>query len=691
MKLPAFTPRSLWTPPNLAALPSWADAKRVAVDIETRDPDLKTLGPGVRRGGYITGVSFAIEDGPAHYLPVAHEGGGNVDKATAFRYLADQGRAFKGDLVTANGQYDLDYLAEAGVRYTPRFFRDVQIAEPICDELQFTYGLDAILTRRGFPGKDEAMLRGAAGALGLDPKLHMWRLHSKYVGAYAESDAAKLLPLLRVQERQIDDENLWQVYDLECRLMPALLKMRRRGVRVDFDQLDRIEQWSIEEEEKALAELKRLTGIGLTREDTTRTAALVPLVKYMGVPIPRTAPTKNHPTGQDSLTKEFLDSLHGEIGGLINRARRFNKLRGTFVEGRRLHAINGRVHPTFNQLRSEKPGQDDDGGARYGRLSCSDPNLQQEPARDEEIGPQWRKVYVPEPGCEWACLDFSQQEPRWAVHFAEALKMPGASAAGDRYRSDPKADNHDMMTILIHGQAAWDSWDKPTRKLHRGRAKNIFLGLCYGMGGAKLCRDLGLEVEVKKVLVHAQSGRSYKYNQTGYICPETGRVEVIIPTAGPEGQALLDQFDKALPWIRGTAEKAQDFASLNGYVRTVLGRKCRFPPLDPRDPSIKPWMKRRQSKFYDWCHKAFNRAIQGSSGDQTKKAVVDADAAGLITEDLSRDSINLQVHDELDGSFSSRDNIRLLAQIMREAVSCKVPHRVDAEVGPNWADLKELE
>jgi len=658
MRLPAFTPRSLWTPPSVSSLPSWAEARRIAVDIETRDPQLKTLGPGVRRDGYITGVSFAIEDGPSHYLPVAHEGGGNLDPTHVFSYLSAQGRAFKGDIVTANGQYDLDYLAEKGVRFTPRFFRDVQIAEPLCDELQYTYGLDAILTRRGLAGKDEGLLRDAASALGIDPKADMWRLHSKYVGRYAEGDAAKLLPLLRLQERQIEAEGLWGVYDLECRLMPALLKMRRRGVKIDFDQLDRIERWSIEEEDKALAELKRQTGIGLTREDTTRTAALVPLVKYMGVPIPRTAPTKNHPTGQDSLTKEFLDSLHGEIGGLINRARRFNKLRGTFVEGRRLHAINGRIHCTFNQLRSEKPGHDDDGGARYGRLSCSDPNLQQEPARDEEIGPQWRKVYVPEDGCEWACLDFSQQEPRWAVHFAEALKEPGARDAGNIYRSDPKADNHDMMTKLIHGEPAWDSWDKATRKLHRGRAKNVFLGLCYGMGEAKLCHDLGLPT----------------------IWVPDRRRGCDVERAGPEGRAILDQFDRKLPWIRNTAKRTSKFAMKAGYIRTILGRKCRF----PKNPE-------GSERKYDWTHKAFNRAIQGSSGDQTKKAVVDADEAGLIQEDLSRDSISLQVHDELDGSFSSREPIKLLARIMRETVPCTVPHRVDAEVGPNWADLKEME
>jgi len=660
MILPAFTPRSTWTPPTVSTLPCWADAQRVAVDIETRDPSLKDLGPGVRRGAYITGVSFAIEDGPAHYLPVAHEAGGNLDPTHVFAYLRDQGRAFKGDLVTANGQYDLDFLAEEDVRFNPRFFRDVQIAEPLLDELQFTYGLDAIASRRGFPGKDDVLLQGVAAALGIHPKADMWRLHSRFVGAYAEQDARLPLQLIRSQERQIDSEDLWGIYNLECRLMPVLLKMRRRGVRLDFDQLDRIEAWSILEEAKALAELKRLTGIGLTSADTTRTAALVPLVRYMGVAIPRTSPTKGHPTGQDSLTKAFLDSLHGEIGGLINRARRFNKLRGSFVASRREHAVKGRIHPTFNQLRAQKPGQDDDGGARYGRLSCSDPNLQQEPARDEEIGPVWRRSYLPEPGAEWICEDFSQQEPRWAVHFAEALKEPGASDAGDIYRTDPKADNHDMMTKLIHGQAAWDNWDKPTRKLHRNRAKNIFLGLCYSMGGAKLCHDLGLPT---KSIPHWKSGQ-------------------MIEVAGTEGQQILDEFDRKLPWIRNTSKRVTKFAERNGYIKTILGRKCRFPLRQSPGP---------KGERYDWTHKAFNRAIQGSSGDQTKKALVDADEAGLVHEDLAHDSISLQVHDELDGSFSRREPAKILAEIMKNAVRCKVPHRVDIEVGPNWADLKEME
>lgn len=640
MILPTFTPRSTWTAPSLSSLPRWEGCPRVAVDIETCDPTLKQLGPGVRRGGYIVGVSFAIEDGPSHYLPMRHAGGGNLPVEGVLGYLNAQAKVFRGDLVGANIPYDLDFLAEAGIKFNPRFFRDVQIAEPLLDELQFSYSLDNIAARRKFPGKAEDHLRAAAAALGIDPKADLWRLPAAHVGAYAEQDARLPLQILRQQERQLEEEGLWEVYDLESRLLPVLLKMKRRGVAVDFNELARIEAWSHAEELAALKELHRLTGIHLTQEDTTRTAALIPVVKYMGVEIPKTD------AGNDSLTKGFLDTLAGPIGGLINRARRFNKLRGSFVDSRRAHAVNGRIHPTFHQLRSEKPGQDDDGGARYGRLSCSDPNLQQEPANDEEIGPRWRRVYPADEGGEWACLDYSQQEPRWAVHCAEALKEPGAKEAGDRYRQDPTTDNHDMMTILIHGQAAWDGWDKATRKHFRNHAKRIFLGLCYGMGGAKLARDLGLPT----------------------IWVPSRRLGKMVEVAGEEAQKILDMFDAKVPFIRRTAKRAEKFARSHGFIRTVLGRKCRFP--------------RNSNGEVEWSHKAFNRFVQGSSGDQTKQAMVDADTAGI--------RLQLQVHDELDLTIWDRTTAQTLAGIMRSAVQCSVPHNVDLEIGPNWGEIKKV-
>ena len=170
LQLSLFAPESPWRPPALSILPSWKGAKRVAVDTETRDPDLRELGPGVRRpnDSYICGYSFAIDGGPAFYLPVAHLGGDNVeDPEGAWRYLEDQAKDFDGEIVGQNLSYDLDFLAEprqpskmapakpAIVFRGAKAFRDTMVADALCNELQNSYSLDAIAARRGLPGKQE--------------------------------------------------------------------------------------------------------------------------------------------------------------------------------------------------------------------------------------------------------------------------------------------------------------------------------------------------------------------------------------------------------------------------------------------------------------------------------------------------------------------------------------------------------
>jgi len=192
-------------------------------------------------------MSFAIEDGPAFYLPIRHASGENLPVENTLGYLREQASKFKGDIVGANLQYDLDFLAQEGVTFNPRFFRDVQIAEPLLDELQNSYSLNAIAERHGIPGKDQILLEQAAQAYGVNPKSGMWQLPPEYVGPYAEQDARLPLQLLSRQERRIDEEGLWGIYDLESRLLPVLVKMRRRGVRIDFDKLEYVENWSLQE------------------------------------------------------------------------------------------------------------------------------------------------------------------------------------------------------------------------------------------------------------------------------------------------------------------------------------------------------------------------------------------------------------------------------------------------------------
>jgi len=639
-----FAPESDWTPPNLDDLPSWAGAKRVGLDIETRDPYLKELGPSVRRGGYITGVSFAIEDGDSFYLPMRHEAGGNLDPERVIQYLQDQAEVFDGDIVGANLSYDTDYLAEERVVFrNARFFRDIQIADPLINELYHSYSLDAISKRYGFPGKNEDLLREAANAYGIDPKSEMWRLHSKYVGPYATEDAVLPLEILRKQERRIDDADLWQIYNLESRVLPVLVKMRRRGVGIDMDGLERAKMWTLDEEARLLDEVHKRTGFQVGVGNVWSAEAMAEPLRRQGIALG--ADKNGHP-----LVNEAVMKSAGEVGELLLRARKINKARTTFIASIERYQVDGRIHATFNQLKRPKDdGSDDTQGAAYGRLSCVDPNLQQQPSpgRDPEIGGLIRGLYLPEEGGYWASNDYSQQEPRWLTHFAEICKLPRAKEAAERYRNDPSTDNHQMMADLC--------------EIPRKPAKTIYLGLCYGMGGKKLAVQLDLPT---RWLVSTKRSRFYFDDKAEAVERVRATGGKIWEVAGEEAQALLDKFDQRAPYVRGLAKIAKKQATKNGFVVTVLGRRCHFPQDDFGN--------------YDWVHKALNRLIQGSSGDQMKQAMVDADEAGF--------RLQLQVHDELCQTVENKEEALALGECMRDAVPCNVPHKVDVEMGANWGE-----
>ena len=638
MILPAFRPTSDWVAPSLASIPMFKDAKRIGYDLETKDPHLKTLGPGVRTDGEIIGYSIAIEDGPDFYLPVGHAGGGNLDREQVERYMKDNAAEFKGDVVGANLQYDIDYSAEAGIWFPDATLRDVQVAEPILDELQMRYSLDEIAKRRGLVGKDETLLKEFASYYGIDAKADMWKLPASAVGPYAQQDGRLPLKLLRKQEREIDRLGLWDIYNMECKLQKVLVKMRRRGVRIDLDKLGEVETVALSKEVKALAEITRLTGVNLTTADTTKASVWIPIIKdQLGLKVGRTKPTEKFPTGQDSLTNDILTEITRSTGHpvakLIMEAKKWNKVTGTFCASIRRHMVNGRIHCTFNQMIGEDESGGE-GGARFGRLSCKQPNLQQQPSRDPEIGPLWRSIYLPDPGFEWFSLDYSTQEPRWATHYAELQGLPGAQEAAQQYRDDPTTDFHQFVADLCG--------------IGRKPAKEIGLGTMYGMGGAKMADRLGLPTMMKE----------RKDFKTGKTIKWLG--------AGPEAQALMDKYNSSLPFLKGLSKLCEKSASEKGYIRTAGGRHCHFP-------------KKFDGKTYDWLFKALNRLIQGSSGDQMKMAMVLLDEAGI--------PIQLQVHDEVDGSMT-REQAEQGAEIMTTALPCNVTHRIDIESGPSWGQIK---
>jgi DNA polymerase I-like protein with 3'-5' exonuclease and polymerase domains len=685
-----FPPVSNWKPPSMSDLPRWGAAECIGYDVETKDPRLKekpSVGPGVyRKDGHVVGYGIAIENGPSLYLPIRHEGGDNLPEAGVLRYMRDNSKVFKGQAILANGQYDVDWSQNDDIVFhDAAVLRDIQIIEPLIYELHPSMSLDSILERRGFPLKNEELLKeamityGLAGKKRNDFKSKLYKCPARYVGGYCEYDAASPIPVFRQMEKQITDLGLWDIVNLETKVMRVLLKMRRRGVLIDLDRLQRIEDWALHQEQEALRKIKHLTGVNLAVGQVWAKDPLVPIFHSLGIHLKKMKPKKNGKPEFQIDAALFSEHLKDKPAiQALAWARKVNKVRTTFANSvRRSLCPDGRIHCSFKQIAME--GEDgEEKGARFGRMSCVAPNLQQQPSRDpewaeEEYTKEWRAIYIPEHGTEWGCLDFSQQEPRWTTHFAASVnvgagtplakklrwygKLQGAEEACQAYWDDPMLDNHDFMAKLTG--------------LKRKFAKNIYLGLCYGEGGAKLCTDLGLptawcvlftETREKKLFNNLEDAMEAVDQYEG-----TARYW---ETAGPEGQKIIDTFDQRAPFIRKLADVCKARVEMNGWIRTGGGRILHFP--------------RKKDGTYDWTHKALNRLIQGTSADQMKAGMV------AIDREMPDFFLQLQVHDELDAS-GTRAQFLQAAAIMRECMGkTKVPFRVDVEAGPNWGHIEKV-
>jgi len=653
-QLALFTPDSEWVAPKLSDLPQWEGVPRIGLDTEGCDPQLTTLGPGVRRDGYTCGISFAIEDGPAHYLPTRHLHGGNLDPKHVEQYMKDQAKTYTGAICGANLQYDLDYLAERDIVFRHATFLDIQVAEPLIDENQFSYSLQVLAEKYGLVGKDEGLLNEAAAAFGFhgkDVKKNMWQLPAKFVGPYATEDAVLPLKILRKQERIIEDQELWNIYRLECKVLPVLVKMRRRGIRVDFDQLDKVDQLTRVKEKEFLDIIYAETGVRIRINEITKPKLVIAALDVAQVPYGRTEPTKKFPEGQPSVKKEFLEPNQDlPLVNAILEARSYNKVRNTFVNSIRKHQVKGRIHSTFNQLRTQADNSDDVKGAGPGRLSNSDPNLQQQPSRHPVLGKMWRSIYLPDEGGRWCSLDYSQQEPRLFIHYAHISGCAGTQAAVDGFHAG--LDWHDMTTKMAFGVDKWDrcqivdgkevwvhdKYKKEWKQL-RGRAKAVFLGLTYGMGQAKMCKSCGFSTEIINI--------------------RGAEREV----AGPEGRAFLAEFNRKVPFLGEIKDMVERVAWNRKFIRTILDRHIHYPPGCGME------------------RKALNNLIQGSAADQTKLAMV------LLDEENFR--IQLQIHDEIATTVYNEKTATDMAEIMRTCVPLVVPSKVDIEIGANWGDSME--
>jgi DNA polymerase I-like protein with 3'-5' exonuclease and polymerase domains len=618
--MPLFPTTSDWVAPQV--FPNLSTAKIMAVDTETRDSNLERYGPGwARRDGQIVGFAIAV-DGWRGYFPVAHEGGGNLDKDLVYRWVRDVLK-LPCPKVFHNAAYDLGWLGTEGfeVRGT---VHDTMLAAPLLDEDRYSYSLNSLGYDWLKRGKSEEGLRHAAADFGLDAKKELWRLPAMFVGQYGEDDAALTLDLWRHCEVAMAQNDVESIYRLEQRVLPALVAMTRRGVRFDRSRCEKLVGDLKRREQELHREIHRLTGV---KVDIWAAASVAIAFDRVGVTYGRTE------TGQPSFTKAWLDECGHPLAKMIVEAREVQKTYSTFLESYLgFSAKDGRVHTHFNQLRN------DEGGTVSGRLSASNPNLQQVPARHEIIGPMVRGLFLPEDGQQWGSIDFSSQEPRLLVHYAGLLGLPGAQRMVDAYCENPRMDFHQMVADLAG--------------IKRKAAKTIGLGLMYGMGKAKLAASLGLSVD--------------------------------------EAVELIDTFHERVPFLRGTVERVMnrvDHPASGGAIRTLLGRKCRFPLWEPTKwGSNKPLPHEQAVVAYgpsikrSGTYKGLNRLIQGSAADQCKAGIAALHEAG--------ETLLLQVHDEVVVSVDDRAHGERCAQIMSDAVKLLVPSVCDVEIGENWGSAK---
>ena len=611
-----FAPQTEWLPPQ--DFPDLSDHEEIAIDLETKDPNLKTMGSGSITGtGEIVGIALAV-NGWSGYYPIAHEGGGNMDKKKVLDYFRKV-LNLPATKIFHNAMYDVCFIKAAGLDIAGDIV-DTMIAGSLVDENRFRYDLGSMGRDYLGRGKNEAVLAETGAVWGVDAKSEMYKLPAMYVGEYAERDAELTLELWEEMKKEIYAQDLESIFTLEKELFPCLVDMRFLGVRVDLEAASQLKDKLSSEEKECLLKVKKETGV-----DTQIWAArsIAQVFEKLRLPFDRTEKTDS-----PSFTKNFLQNHPHPLVKLIARAREINKAHTTFIDTILKHQHKGRIHAEINQLRS------DQGGTVTGRFSYNNPNLQQIPARNKELGPAIRSLFIPEGNKTWGCFDYSQQEPRLVVHYSALQNLYGVDEVLDAYNQGD-ADFHTIVADMA--------------EIPRSQAKTINLGLFYGMGKNKLQAELGVSKD--------------------------------------KAEDLFKQYHNKVPFVKKLMDNVMYRAQDSGKIRTLLGRLCRFHLWEPNQFGIHkalphaaalaehgPGIKRA------YTYKALNRLIQGSAADMTKKAMIELHKQGITP--------HIQVHDELDISVADKAEAAKIKSVMESAVDLEVPNKVDYESGPNWGNVK---
>ncbi len=600
---------------SAARLAEWVAMAReagvVAVDTETTALDAMVAD--------LVGVSLAVAPNVACYVPLLHRGGSDLfgsglepDQIPAAEAIAILKPLLEDRSVLKVGQnlkYDWLVLVRHGIAIAPAD-----------DTMLMSYVLDAGLNSHGMDKLSELHLGHAtipfSEVAGTGKAMVTFdRVPIDKASAYAAEDADVTLRLWRIFKARLAVSGRQSVYEtLERPLIPVLARMERRGVAIDRQILSRL---SGDFAQKAAAledEIQQLAGERFNVGSPKQLGDI--LFGKLGLPGAKKTATGQWATGAGVL-EDLAEQGHALAARILDW-RQLTKLKSTYTDAlpTYVNAATGRIHTSFSLA-----------ATTTGRLSSSEPNLQNIPVRNAE-GRQIRTAFIPEKGMKLISADYSQIELRLLAHIADIPQLRQAFADG----------------IDIHAMTASEMFGVPVKDMPgevRRRAKAINFGIIYGISAFGLANQLGI-------------GRE-------------------------EAGAYIKKYFERFPGIRAYMDETKAFVRNHGHVTTIFGRVCHYPQASSKNPQERAFVERQ----------AINAPIQGSASDIIRRAMIRME--GALADAGLNVRMLLQVHDELVFEAPEAEVERALPVIRKvmidapfPAVSLKVPLQVDARAASNW-------
>lgn len=553
----------------------------------------------------LVGMSFSFEENQGFYVPVPANREEAQKIVNEFKPIFENEKSLK---VGQNIKYDIMVLQNYGVEVKGKFF-DTMIAHYVLQpelrhgmdylaEVYLKYRTIKIEELIGSKGKNQGNMRD---------------LPPEQVYKYACEDADVTLKLKNILEKELKKNEVEDLfYDIEMPLVPVLAYMESNGVRIDVDALKQSSEIFTAKMNEIEQEVYQLAGMEFNIGSPKQVGEV--LFEKLKV-IDKAKKTKS---GQYSTSEDVLESLRSkhEVIGKILEYRGLKKLLSTYIDAlpQLIYSKTGKIHTSFNQTVTAT-----------GRLSSSNPNLQNIPIRDEE-GKEIRRAFIPNDGCLFFSADYSQIELRIMAHLSEDKNMIDAFLSG-----------HD-----IHAATAAKIYKIPIEEVtreQRSKAKTANFGIIYGISVFGLADRMGVDRK--------------------------------------EAKQLIDGYFETYPNVKAYMDKSIEVARENGYVKTIFNRKRFLPDINSRNAVVRGYAERN----------AINAPIQGSAADIIKVAMIRI--YERFKQENLKSTMILQVHDELNFSVSPDEKEiveRVVIEEMESAYKMHVPLKADFGWGNNWLE-----